>query len=152
MAEQLRTGPALCYHGFTGTRKNLCPVLQPSSPPRFPLGGSEGISPRPSTSLVRSFPPRSGDRLAVKKDLCCPLPPVSPLNATVGERRQHFGERSEALTTRERHRVLRGSAGEHCSNPGLMGFVLAREPNLNQTKLRSGFPPFYCPESWSTSY
>lgn len=120
--------------------------------PTLPPWRQRGHLPRPCTSLVRSFPPRSGGRLAVKKDLCCPLPPVNPLNTTDGKRRQHFRERSEALTTRERHHVLRGNAGEHCSNPGLMGFVLAREPNLNQTKLRSGFPPFYCPESWSMSY
>lgn len=88
-----------------------CTILQPQT---SSLGVSMGIPPHPctrlltNTSLVISFPLHSWGRYTIKKDLCCPLSPISPLNVTEQrEKSQHFGERREAVITLERHQALK---------------------------------------------
>lgn len=78
------------------------------------LGGGMGIPPHPSalllanTSLVTRFPLHSWGKYTIKKDLCCPLSPISPPNATEPrERSWHFRETREAAVTLERHQALK---------------------------------------------
>lgn len=62
------------------------PSAAPSFIPKPPAPESARAAPPPlrcsNTSLVTSFPLHSPGRSAIKKDLCCPLSPISPPSAT----------------------------------------------------------------------
>ena len=86
-----------------------------------------------NTSLVMSFPLHSRGRYVIKKDLCCPLSSISPLNTREQtERSLLFRERTEAVVMLKKHQALKWRWLERTDrDPGLMGFIPARIPNLN---------------------
>lgn len=115
-----------------------CPILQTlesawASPP--PLRCS-------NTSLVMSFPLHSPGRSAIKKDLCCPLSPISPLSVT--EQREKAALRGEerGSNNRDTRHTSEDGLERADQRPRAYG-VLFLPQNQTRTENKRGFPLFY---------